>query len=103
MAHDLGNAPSRVGRMIDRQKPKSWIGSWSSPVPVMVDGKQQILVAMPRHVKCFMIPAMGDHLVLRGERRLGIHRSADWRRNCGVSGRVWRARPIGLSLVVRET
>src|SRR6267142_3631960 len=32
---------------------KSWIGSWSSPVPAMVDGKQQILVALPRHVNAY--------------------------------------------------
>ncbi len=40
---------------------KSWLGSWSSPVPVTIDGKQQVLVAFPRHVNAYD-PASGKIL-----------------------------------------
>jgi outer membrane protein assembly factor BamB len=39
----------------------SWIGSWSSPVPVKIDGQNQILVTMARHVNSYD-PASGKIL-----------------------------------------
>jgi outer membrane protein assembly factor BamB len=36
----------------------SWIGSWSSPVVAKIDGREQILVTMPRHVNSYD-PASG--------------------------------------------
>jgi outer membrane protein assembly factor BamB len=38
---------------------KTWIGSWSSAVPITIEGKTQVLVAMPRRVIAFD-PKSGD-------------------------------------------
>ena len=51
--HTIWETPEPGGADDKSPETKSWIGSWSSPVPVMVDGKQQILVAMPRHVNAY--------------------------------------------------
>jgi outer membrane protein assembly factor BamB len=56
--HTLWETPEPGGADDQSPETKTWIGSWSSPVPVMVDGKQQVLVAMPRHVNAYD-PATG--------------------------------------------
>jgi outer membrane protein assembly factor BamB len=42
-------------------KSKEWIGSWCTPRIVRVDGKDQVLVAWPNHVKTYE-PATGKEL-----------------------------------------
>jgi len=51
--HTIWETPEAGGADDKSAETKSWIGSWSSPVPAMVDGKQQILVALPRHVNAY--------------------------------------------------
>ncbi len=42
-------------------KVSEWVGSWASPVITAVDGKEQVLVAFPNHVKAYD-PASGKVL-----------------------------------------
>jgi outer membrane protein assembly factor BamB len=51
--HTIWETPEPGGADDKSPETKSWLGSWSSPVPVMIDGKQQILVALPRHVNAY--------------------------------------------------
>ena len=51
--HTIWETPESGGADDKSPETKSWIGSWSSPVPITVDGKQQILVALPRHVNAY--------------------------------------------------
>jgi outer membrane protein assembly factor BamB len=51
--HTIWETPEAGGADDKSAETKSWIGSWSSPVPATIDGKQQILVALPRHVNAY--------------------------------------------------